>query len=104
MKTERHFLIGKKEITMTNYDDGKLDNVVPRFGLLAGTKVTLVVLIGVWIIFLPLTIGAAFTMAAYWLPSSSLLASVVASIPPLFILALSSAILWSTTKRFQMRK
>ena len=88
---------------MTNYDDSDLDNVVPRFGLLANTKVTLVVLIGVWIIFLPVTIGAAVTMATYWLPSSNLLASMIASIPPLFVLALSSAILWSTTKRFQMR-
>ena len=88
---------------MTNYDDSDLDNVVPRFGLLAGTKVKLVVLIGVWIIFLPITIGAAVTMATYWLPSSNLLASMIASIPPLFVLALSSAILWSTTTRFQMR-
>ena len=51
------------EITMKNYDDSELDNVVPRFELLANTKVTLVVLIGVWMIFLPVTIGAAVTVA-----------------------------------------
>ena len=88
---------------MKNYDDGDLDNVVPRFGSLANTKVTLVVLIGVWMIFLPVAIGAAVTMATYWLGTSNLLASLVASIPPLFVLALSSAILWTITKRFQMR-
>ena len=88
---------------MKNYDDSELDNVVPRFELLANTKVTLVVLIGVWMIFLPVTIGAAVTVATYWLGASNLLASLVASVLPIFVLALSSAILWHITKRFQTR-
>ncbi len=88
---------------MKNYDDSDLDNIVPRFGLLANTKVTLVVLIGVWIIFLPVTIGAAATVGTYWLGNINLLASLVASIPPLFVLTLSSVILWRITRRFQKR-
>ena len=84
-------------------DEGNLDNFVPRFAPLATVQVTPVVLVGVWLIFLPVTLGAAVAFVSYWLPPSDLFASLVASIPPLFIFTLASAILLRTTRRYLYR-
>ena len=88
---------------MTDYDDTKLDNVVPRFGLLANVKVTTVVLIGVWMIFLPVTLFAFAILLTYWVSTANLFASFIASILPMLVLVLSSAILLRTTRQFQLR-
>ncbi len=88
---------------MTDYEDSKLDNFVPRFSLLANVKVTTVVLIGVWMIFLPVTLFAFATMLTYWVPTANLFASLLASILPMFALVLSAAILMRTTRQFRLR-
>ena len=88
---------------MTDYDDAKLDNFVPRFSLLANVKVTTVVLIGVWMIFLPVALFAFATMLTYWVPTTNLFASLIASILPLLVLVLSTAILMRTTRQFQLQ-
>ena len=87
---------------MPNHDSN-LDNIVPRFGSLANARVTPVVLIGVWTIFLPVTIGAAGFVVSNWSQTSDIITSLLASIAPLFVLAIGAAILWQTTWRYVHR-
>lgn len=80
--------------------DRSLDNFVPRFGLLLTTRITPVVLIGVWLIFLPTTIGAAIAAVSAWNNSSDLFTSLISTTVPLFVIAIGTVILLHTTRRY----
>lgn len=88
---------------MIDYDDTKLDHSVPRFGSLANVKVTTIVLIGVWVLFLPVMLAAMVFMLAYCVSAPSFLAFLVASTVPMILLVLSAAILYRTTHKYLLR-
>jgi spore maturation protein SpmA len=83
--------------------DRSLDNFVPRFGLLSTTRITPIVLIGIWIIFLPATIVAAVAAVAYWSNSADLFNSFLSATVPLFVAAIGMVILFQTTRRYLQR-
>ena len=87
---------------MIDHDRG-LDNYVPRFGLLSTTRITPVVLIGIWMLFLPATIVAAVAAVAYWSTSTGLFSSFMSAILPLFVVVFGVVILFQTTRRYRQR-
>ena len=66
---------------MIDHDRG-LDNYVPRFGLLSTTRITPIVLIGIWMIFLPVTIVAAVAVVGSWSTSADLFSSFMSATLP----------------------
>ena len=83
---------------MLDHDRG-LDNLVPRIGLLSTTRITPIVLIGVWMLFLPATIVAAVATVASW-SSTDLFSSFMSATVSLFVVAIGVLILFQTTRRY----
>ena len=67
------------------------------------TRITPVVLIGVWLIFLPTVIGAAIAAVSAWIHSSDLFTSLISTSVPLFVIAIGTIILLHTTRRYALR-
>ena len=62
--------------------DKNLENYVPRFGALYTTRVKPVVLVGIWVIFLPVTMAAAAALVMSW-DTRDFFTSLLASVVPL---------------------
>ena len=87
---------------MIDHDRG-LENYVPRFGLLSTTRITPIVLIGIWMIFLPATIVAAVAAVGSWSASSDLFSSFLSATLPLCVVAIGVVILFQSTRRYLQR-
>ncbi len=80
------------------------DNFVPKYSALASAKPSLLVLIGVWLIFVPMVlvvIGLAVSMVA---DAPDVPSAVAVSIAPTLFLALGVAILAIQTRRYRVAK
>lgn len=80
------------------------DNFVPRFSLLGDARGTLVVLVGVWMIFLPVAILSLAAIVSSWSEKTDWFTSLLSSITPLFALVIGTAIVSRTTMRYLHRR
>jgi hypothetical protein len=79
------------------------DNFVPKYSALASAKPSKLVLIGVWLIFAPMALGAIVAGLSA-LSGSPDLATAVLTIGSILFFILTAAILYTQTRRYRLAK
>jgi hypothetical protein len=80
------------------------DNFVPKYSALASAKPSKLVLIGVWLIFAPMALGAIVAGLSTLSGSPDLATAVLSSIGPILFFILAAAILYTQTRRYRLAK
>lgn len=80
------------------------DNFVPKYSALASAKPSLLVLIGVWLIFVPMVLLAIGMVVSTVAEAPDVLNAVLPSIAPGLFLVLGVAILAIQTQRYRTAK
>lgn len=80
------------------------DNFVPKYSALAAAKPSLLVLIGVWLIFVPMVLMSVGMVVSAVADAPDVLNAVLPSIAPALFLVLGVAILAVQTQRYRTAK